>query len=351
VAGSVLAARLGDAGIDVTLVDAATFPSPALSTHFFRGIDLVDVLDDLGVLEEVLQLGPPKLTLEYFYPGTEAPSVDLFERRGRRGFHLSVRREPLDHLLVRRAQRAGTVTFLQGTRLRSLIRDGQRVAGARLERDGQALEIEARVTVGADGRLSTVARETGTVDTCADPSARAAYYAYVEGFRPPVGDHFDGAELSLAGDELAYVFPSDAGLTCLAVSANLARFRAMRPRHAEAFWERFTDHPGLRDRVRAATPASQVFGYGPQPLYVRRPALSGVLLIGDAGIHIDPWQGHGMDFAGRHACFAADAIADVLHGTDETAAWTRFHERRDDHALEDYRYTTEMAKDLRQLIA
>lgn len=351
VAGSVLAAQLGDAGFDVTLVDAAVFPSPTLSTHFFRGAGMVDVLDGLGVLDEVLRLGPPKLTREYFYSGAKKATMNTFESGGRCGFHLSVRREPLDHLLVRRAVRAGRVTFLDATRLRELLRDGSRVVGARFERAGQDLEIASAITVGADGRSSTVARLAGTLDSRNDPATRAVYYAYVEGFRPPAGDRFDGPEYSLAGDELAYVFPSDAGVTCLALSVNLERFRAMRTRYAEAFWERFAGHPELTERVLAATPTGEVFAYGPQPSYVRRPALSGALLVGDAGIHLDPWSGHGMDFAGRHACYAAEAIADVLRGGDEAQAWSRFHQRRDDHALQDYRATTDLAKDLSRLVA
>lgn len=127
---------------------------------------------------------------------------------------------------------------------------------------------------------------------------------------------------------------------------NLKPFRAMGPRYAEAFWERLADHPNLADRVAGAHPASEVFAFGPTPSYMRRAARPGVVLVGDAGIHLDPWTGHGMDFAGRHACFAADAIAEVLHGGDETAAFSRYYDMRDEHALEDYEFTTEQARDL-----
>jgi flavin-dependent dehydrogenase len=37
VAGSVLAALLGQDGRQVLVIDRATFPSGTLSTHFFRG--------------------------------------------------------------------------------------------------------------------------------------------------------------------------------------------------------------------------------------------------------------------------------------------------------------------------
>ena len=62
----------------------------------------------------------------------------------------------------------------------------------------------------------------------------------------------------------------------------------------------------------------------------------------------------GHDFRGADmvdAWFAADAIGDVLRGGDETAAWSRFHERRDEHAIEDYQSTTDLARDLSRLLA
>lgn len=54
VAGSIVAARLGDADYRVLLVDRAAFPSPTLSTHFFRGAGVVSVLGELGVLDQVV---------------------------------------------------------------------------------------------------------------------------------------------------------------------------------------------------------------------------------------------------------------------------------------------------------
>ena len=44
VAGSTLAALLGDAGVSVLLLDRARFPSTTPSTHFFRGAGMVGVL-------------------------------------------------------------------------------------------------------------------------------------------------------------------------------------------------------------------------------------------------------------------------------------------------------------------
>jgi 2-polyprenyl-6-methoxyphenol hydroxylase-like FAD-dependent oxidoreductase len=58
IAGSVTASLLGEAGYRVLLVDATSFPSDTISTHFFRGAGLVSVLERLGVLDTALALRP-----------------------------------------------------------------------------------------------------------------------------------------------------------------------------------------------------------------------------------------------------------------------------------------------------
>ena len=62
IAGSTLASLLGAAGWRTLVFELAHFPSPTLSTHFFRGAGCVGVLRRLGVLDEVLACGPPLLT-------------------------------------------------------------------------------------------------------------------------------------------------------------------------------------------------------------------------------------------------------------------------------------------------
>ena len=105
IAGSTVAALLGDAGYSVLLVDRATIPSPTLSTHFFRGEFMLTALKRLGVLEAVLALGSPPFHYEYYYrKGQTEPEA----RPTRQWPHLpSLRRSPvrrLDHRAYMPAQ-------------------------------------------------------------------------------------------------------------------------------------------------------------------------------------------------------------------------------------------------------
>jgi len=329
-------------------VDRASFPSPTLSTHFFRGARLGSVLVSLGVFDEVLALGSPPLRCDYNYATGEAtPEVSPPQDPGEVGFALSVRRGPLDHLLLRRARREPSVEVCERTALSSIRRDGERVVGATL---GDGRQVSARFTVGADGRASSVAAAVGAAEQIREPATRAMYYRYAIGFTNPCGDPPDGAEFSMRGDELLYAFPSDGGTTCVAVSVNLEDFARMRTGADQGFRERLDAHPGLAARLGRCGFAGRLFGCGPKDHLVRVPVGPGWALVGDASLHQDPWTGNGMDNAGVHATFLASAIDDVLRGrATEDDALRRYHEARDDHALPGFRETVGFGRDLRQL--
>jgi menaquinone-9 beta-reductase len=351
VAGSILAARMGDAGASVMLVDAAAFPSPTASTHFFRGAGLVGALDELGVLDEVLGLGAPPLVRQFFHLAGADPLEQPPQRPGTIGYALSVRRRSLDDILVRRAGRAAGVEVRTQTRMTNLLWEGDRVVGATLVHNGREHTVRAHVTVGADGRASTVARLVGADRQREEPATRAMYYRYVTGFRPPDGTKLDAAEFSLVGDELAYVFPSDGAVACVALSVNLEAFYSMKSRHSDAFDEHLGMHRGLAPRLERTAPVGPVMGHGPRPNVVHAPAGPGWLLIGDANLYQDPWTGYGMDAGSTHARLAADAIAAILADGDEVAAWRRFSDERNEHGLEDFDQTVGLGRDLRQLLA
>jgi flavin-dependent dehydrogenase len=348
VAGSTLAALLGDAGVSVLLLDRARFPSTTPSTHFFRGAGMVGVLGRLGVLGAVLEEGCPPLTREFNYEDgglepVEGPPQDPGDVR----YCLSVRREPLDYILLQRAGVTEAVDVVECAKVSEVLWDGDRVMGVGLA-DGRS--AHAAIVVGADGRHSLVARQVSAELQHEAPACRALYYRYVAGFLGPDGGTADAAEFSLLGDEIAYVFPSDSGLTCVAISVNLETFRWLRQDFEARYDERIAQHHGLAPRVAAAATEGRLAGCGPERSYVRVPCGAGWVLVGDAAMHQDPWTGLGIDMAGVHATFLAEAIIEWLHGSvDERTALAGYHERRDAHGLAPYQETVRFAADLRAL--
>jgi flavin-dependent dehydrogenase len=233
--------------------------------------------------------------------------------------------------------------------VRLLSEDG-RVIGARL-RDGDGeRDLRSRVVVGADGRHSLVAREVAPAVEHEVEALRTLYYRYVSGWRGPAGEPPDAAEFALNGDEIAYVFPSEAGVACIGVSAPSSDFAAFRAAPDAELDRRVRAHSGLADRWIAARAVGRPAGGPPEPSWVRAPAGPGWALVGDAAVHQDPWTGAGMDTAGQHAVMAAEAIADWLGGrASEEEAQARYRERRDAHVLTDWTECTSLARDLSQL--
>jgi flavin-dependent dehydrogenase len=347
VAGSVLATLLGEAGLRVLVVDRAAFPSTTLSTHFFRGSGCGAVLERLGLLEQVLALGPPQLVCQHEYD-TLSGTTEVVppEYPGELGFNLSVRREPLDALLVERARSVAKVTVSERTNLLDLVWGDGRFTGARLSGPRGLIDVGARVVVGADGYASKVTSLVGAADQeRADPS-RVTYYRYVRGMLGPRGEP-DGPEFSLGDDEMLYAFPSDADMTCVAVSLPLSAYAAMRPHPDAGFRASVASHPRVARRFAEATEVGRLSGCGPRPSVVRQPWGPGWALVGDASIHQDPWTGLGMDNASMHATFLADALVAWLDGREgESEALSRYHERRDAHALDGFHETVEIGRNL-----
>jgi menaquinone-9 beta-reductase len=349
VAGSVVAALLGDRGLEVLLVERVRFPSPTISTHFFRGAGLVGVLDRLGVLEHTLALGCPKLSREWTFGfGSDGPEETPPQELGGYGFGLAVRREPLDQLLLERAAVSPGVEIAQPVTVGGLLWEGERVAGVRLAGGGG--DVRTRIVIGADGRHSLVAREAGAGTQRDAEAHRTLYYRYVSGWVGPDGRPPNGPEFSLKGNELGYVFPSDAGLTCVAVTAPRADFASFRADPAGELERRLARHAGLAGRLREAAWSGRAAGGPPERGWVREAAGPGWALVGDAGVHQDPWTGEGMDNAALCAVHAADAIGDWLSGKcGEQEALDRYRKLRDERVLTRFEECTGLAPDLSQL--
>lgn len=348
IGGAVTAALLGDAGYRVLLIDRATFPSDTVSTHFFRGEFMLTVLKRLRVLDEVLSFGSPKLSQQYVYENGQAQyEIQPPQSPGEIGYCLSVRRTTLDHILVRRACRTGNVALAERTSVHDVLWEDQRVVGVRLKTDEEKRDIRAKIVIGADGCDSTVARLVHPEVEDSVPGFRAAYYQYFEGFASPTNSGQDGPEFSNIEDEIAYIFPSDQNITCIAISITLAPYRDFKGHHKTKFRERLSHHLGMAGRINGAKPIGSVYGHAPRENLLRKPVGMGWALVGDAGQYQDPWTGFGMDSASLAGTFVAEAIIEWFSGKcSEAEALSRFHQRRNEVCRPFFDWTIEEVRKL-----
>jgi flavin-dependent dehydrogenase len=289
-AGSPLATMLARRGLEVAVIEQATFPRSTLSSHCVQA-DSLAFLNRLGVLDRIRGTGAPFMSrtdtrLEDFRMVEDFP-----QRAGDVGGAACVRRQTLDPILGDAAMAAGA-SMRMGTRVTGLLTERGRVAGVRTSEG----DLRARLVVGADGRTSTVATNTGARKYNVTTNERRYYWTY-----------FAGADLSGTptfvfhrwGDRHIFAAPTDDGLYLVGVSPQ---------RHEHEQFRADLDGSVMR-HVRSCQPvarvlanarrASKIYGILRFEGYFREPSGPGWVLVGDAGHFKDPAAGRGIGDAFR----------------------------------------------------
>lgn len=136
---------------------------------------------------------------------------------------MCVRRSTLDPILLDAAREAGA-DVRTSWRVTSLLFNGSRVGGVEAaDADGRCRRLQARLVVGADGRLSTVARLVGARRNHVIPNRRFYRYAYYEA--GPLPDPVPIA-FQRRRDELGFVSPTDGGLLVVTISPDFRHLPA-----------------------------------------------------------------------------------------------------------------------------
>ncbi|MFL6081136.1 MAG: NAD(P)/FAD-dependent oxidoreductase [Ornithinibacter sp.] len=326
VAGASTAMLLARAGARVALVDRAGYGSDTVSTHGLVRAGVLQ-LSRWGLLGELVATGVPPIRHSHFhYADGESDRVSVRAGAGVDALY-APRRTVLDRLLVDAAAAAG-VDVLHGMSVTRLLHDrGGRVGGVRARsRAGRPVDLRARITVGADGIRSTVARQAGASVLRQGRSRGAFLYRYYADARP------DGYELAWGVGAAAGFTPTNDGLTCVFVGAPPARLRALRREGTERAFTTLLEGvaPRLTDRVRSAAPVGPMRGWAGEPGVVRRSWGPGWALVGDAGYVKDPISMHGMSDALRDAELLADEVLEALSGAvPEAVALARYQGLRD----------------------
>src|SRR5215207_3190576 len=305
-AGSPTAMLLARAGFRVLLIDRAHFPSDSMRCHFIQRTG-IEYLTRWGLLPRVAASGCPPIFAknvdlgDFSMPMPPETGPDF-------PAHYAPRRYVLDAILVDAAAEAGA-SVLQGCAVHDLIREDGRVAGVRGRTAGGVEIVErAHIVVGADGIYSRVARSVGAATYDERPAATCCYYSYFAG--APV----EGVEITFLDDRFVVAFPTNEGLTGVAVAVPIAEFPRFRADIERAFTETLQKTPSLAARVAASERAERWFGTGDLPGYFRQSHGPGWALVGDAGHHKDPIPANGISDAFHSAALLAAAIETGFSG-------------------------------------
>jgi 2-polyprenyl-6-methoxyphenol hydroxylase-like FAD-dependent oxidoreductase len=339
-AGAPLGIHLARAGLRVVAVDKAEFPSDTLSTHIFQSEGLL-ALDRLGVLDRVRATGAPVLNhfggcIEEAQVGGPWPT-----RPGDQGGAMCVRRPALDEILVDAAREAG-VDVRTGTILRSLVEEGGRVVGVEID-DGTRSTLRAPLVVGADGRLSTVAKLVGARRYHHTPSPRVFMWGYFDG--APV-ESPPRTYLFRRGVDFMLGSPCDNGGYMVGAGVDRERFASEFGRDPDAaFAAALAAIPEAAALIDGATRDGRLRIVARYDGFMRESAGPGWVLVGDAGHFKDPSPGQGISDALRQTERLAPIIVAGLRGERDLDAGLReWWAWRDDDAFEKHWFASDLGR-------
>jgi geranylgeranyl reductase family protein len=311
-AGATAAYHLARHGIDVTLLDKASFPrekvcgdglTPRAVVQLQKmGVDLEDPRFER---HQGLRIYSRKTVLELPWP-----TLEDFP-----GYGLTMTRSSFDELLVRAAEKAGAGLRERTEALGPTLERGW-VTGARvrdLDRD-EPTEIRARFVIAADGASSRFAAQAGVRRDDSKPLGIAArrYHRIDRHPGPWLEVWMDLWE----GDELmpgyGWLFAMADGSVNLGAGL-LNTFRSFKDVSAQRVFDAFWRMLPPEWNVTEETAEGRVLS-GPLPMGMSRvPAsLPGMLVVGDAAGLVNPFNGEGIAYAMESAELAAELIHEAL---------------------------------------
>jgi flavin-dependent dehydrogenase len=335
-AGSPTALLLARKGYKVLLVDRSVFPSDmAFSNHFVHQAGSA-ALKRWGLLERLAATNCPPITEDYFDYGAfsltgPVPPVDGVNTA------FAPRRLRLDPLLATAASEAGA-ELRDGFSVQELLWDNDKVVGVRGKHKGASAVEKARITVGADGMFSTVAKAVKPPEYKGQPGLEGSWYAYWSGV-PMKGWH-----LWLRPNRVVFAYNTNDNLTLIGVAFPARELDEVRSNVERYHARTITEYiPELAERMRAGRRESHFVG-GVIPYFMRRPYGPGWALVGDAGYQKDPCTASGITDAFRSAEWLAGAIDAGFSGRQPLEqAMAAYEKTRNESETPYFDLTTQLA--------
>ena len=324
--GSSTAFFLARAGIDVTVLDRATFPRDKTCSEYLSP-QASRILAGMGALGEVEQSGAAQLAgMRVHAPNGATIHGEFAAEHGFRGYRdrgLAIRRTILDSILLDRARAAG-VNVQEGVRVTDVVHnaDGVVCGVKTIDADGEPAELHAQLVIGADGLRSVVGRRLGLIRPSRWPK-RIALVAHYSG----VAHDGEFGEMYVDRGGYCGVARVDNGVTNVAVVVPTSRAPEIAVDRTEFLESWIAERPELAARFSHAERVSPVRATGPFATSARRAWVDGAALVGDASEFFDPFTGEGIYTALRGGEMLASLTRDSLHDNRSTESALREYER------------------------
>ncbi len=312
-AGTAAAIEALRAGLDVVVIDKATFPRPkccgdGLTTSALRQ------LDELGFDPSTVPSWTSVDDVVIVSPGGRSRTYPLPRSNGT--FAAVAERAELDHQLVQLARRAGAVV-LERHELIELDQEQSSVT-VRVRHDDRTCVMKARFVIAADGMWSPTRKLAGI----APDGYRGDWHAFRQYFSGVSPDASDKLIVWFEPDLLpgyAWSFPLADGRANVGFGIIRAE-GGKRIQSMKAQWAELLERPHIRSRLgEEAEPEEQHRAWPIPARFGHLPlALGRILFTGDAAAVTDPMSGEGIGQALESGRMAVEAI--VAEGIDHPTA-------------------------------
>jgi len=306
-AGSVLALLLAREGIPVTLLEA--------SQDFdrdFRGDTLhplvMEVMDELGLADRLLQINHTKLHKLTYQTAEGSNTIADFSRlKSKYPFITLLPQARFLELIIEEAKRYPNFKVVMGANVQELVeRDGV-ICGVRYRHQKSWHEVQALLTVGADGRFSRIRDLSGLKQIRTSPPMDILWFRFPRYPHESEGVSFRFAPGCVMGLfnrgeywQISYIFPKDG-------------FKELRANGLQKLQESIaTLMPELADRVELLQKWDQLSLLSVESSRVSRWHKPGLLLIGDAAHVMSPVGGVGINYAIQDAVAAVNVLSKPL---------------------------------------
>lgn len=337
-AGSPTALLLARRGYKVLLLDRATFPSDMpFSNHYIHQVGSAR-LKRWGLLEKLAATGCPPIRCNYWNYGAFTLTGSPPRAEGGVAEAYAPQRKVLDPLLVEAAVRAGA-ELRDGFSVQEILWENGKVVGIRRRQKNGAQVVEkARITIGADGMFSLVARSVKAPEYNTKPPLAGSWYSYWSGVK------LDGWHLWLRPHRVIFGFPTNENLVLIGVAYAACHLAHARNDVEKQYLQSIAEHaPDLRDLMQSGRRQSRFVG-GAIPSYVRKPYGPGWALVGDAGYQKDPCTASGITDAFGSANLLAEALDFAFSGRESLdQALAGYEQKRNQAELPYYELTAQLA--------
>jgi 2-polyprenyl-6-methoxyphenol hydroxylase-like FAD-dependent oxidoreductase len=314
-AGAVLSFMLARKGIDVILLE-----SHLDFDRDFRGDTLhpsiLEVMDELGLADRLLQLPHTKLSLVAPLAAT-GPRLqfDLHDLKTKFPYIAFMPQTRFLEFITSEAQRFPSFHLIMGARVEELLEEEAQVRGVRYRAHDGWHEVRALLTVGTDGRFSRLRKLAGFEPIASSPPMDVLWLRLS---RKPDESH---GLVGRIGGGRALICLEREDHWQIGYIIGKGTYQQVHAAGLEALRQGIADTaPEFADRVAELQDWKQVSLLSVEASRLKRWYRPGLLLLGDAAHVMSPAGGNGINYAIMDAVAAANILTVPLQAGQVTVA-------------------------------